>query len=62
MHFESMNEDVEVNKLTAPQFDHLEDDLYLFLNDAPSFERAEAARRDITALSQALGRLAHGER
>jgi hypothetical protein len=61
MYFESINKNVVCHQLSAPEFDYLEANLYLFLNEAASPEQADAARRDLEQLRVALGRIARKE-
>lgn len=60
-YFESTGETIPLRDLSAPDFDLVEANLYLFLNDSPSPERAEALHRDLDRLRHALGRIANHE-
>lgn len=58
MLFEHNNRVYPLEQMNPPQWDAAEDEIYLFLNSNPTEEQAEAARRDLRRLGEALGRIA----
>jgi hypothetical protein len=61
MRFESNGEEIEMSRLSAPEWDTIEDNLYKRLANAGGPEEAQAAINDLQALRQALGKVARGE-